>query len=221
MGEQNVIRLDIRTDFAPAIAKLKGLELDLKNKVVARSLNEIADKTKTEAAQQIYREFNLSSKDIKSMLFTAHARPRSDDLFVSVTARSKYGRALNMIRFLETKVGKRETRRREKAGLGDRLFVKVKRQGGAKVLGKPKWASSYPFVVTNRTTGGTFIAAREERTAAGWAKYKGKLGLRSVFTVDVPSMFNTKRINARLLERVRREFPEIMARKYRDVMRGY
>lgn len=206
------MQLDIRGDFGPAKRYLDGLAENLRNKALARALNEVGRQTKTKARQEIVAEFNLKASDVSSMLFVEKAKPRFDRLAVSIQARSKRGRSLNVIRFVERSVTLAQAKKRRKAGTQDRIFVKIKRDGGTKMLSKPKWAASMPFILTNKKSGGTFVAARTDG---------GRYSIQGVQTVDVPSMFNTKRINSRLLANIRLIFPTILKREIDAVLRGH
>lgn len=207
------IRIDIRADFAPLIKKLETLKRELQDKVIVRSLNAVASKTKTEARKEITREFNMPSAEVGNMLRVTRATIKGRNLEVAVVAESRRGRSLNVIRFVEKKVTLAEGRRRKKSGTINRLRVKIKKTGGLKALGRPKWAASEPFIMT--ANGGTFVAAR--RSTPG--KRGGLIG--GVQTIDVPSMFNTKRLNALLIRKIQAEFPAEFDRQFAAVMRGY
>jgi hypothetical protein len=205
-----MIRFDVRTDFRDALRGLRDLDRKVQDRVVSRALNAVAEKTKTEARIQIHKEYNLASSDIGSMLSVVKARSQLRQLSVKITARSKRGRSLNLIRFVEKRVTLAEARRRRRSDTLDRLRVKIKRASGYKMLGKPDWAAGLPFIMTNRRTGGTFVGARETGNK-----------VRGVYTIDVPQMFNSKRINALLWAKIQREFPDELKRAFDASGRGF
>lgn len=205
-----MLRIDVRADFEPLIKKLEGLKRDLQSKVIVRALNTIGDSTRVQARKEISREFNLSSSDVGKLIRVERARIRGNHLEVAVVAESRRGRSLNVIRFVEKKVTLAAAKRRRKDKTLDRLRVKIKRLGGNKILGTPNWAASKPFIVT--ANGGTFVAARTD---------KARTPIRAVQTIDVPSMFNTRRLNALLLREIKARFPAEFDRQFAAVIRGY
>jgi hypothetical protein len=200
-----VIKINIATDFADVYKMLDGIARDLQPKIVARSLNAIGETVKVQARKEIGAEYNLPATEIGKLIRVQRASFRAGGrLEVAVIAESRRGgRSLNIIRFVEKKVTLAEARRRRKGDTLDSLRVQIKRKGGKKILGKPKWAAGKPFIVT--ANGGTFVAART--TSASYP-------IRAVQTIDVPSMFNTKRINALLLGTIRAKFPAAFKREF-------
>ena len=209
-----MIKMDIRTDFRDVYKMLDGIKRDLQPKVVARALNAIGETVKVQARKEIGQEYNLPAAEIGRLIRVQRASFRPGGrLEVAVIAESKRGRSLNVIRFMEKKVTLAEARRRKKGETLDRLRVQIKKKGGKKILGMPSWAASKPFVIT--ANGGTFVAAR--RSTPG--PRGGKIG--GVQTIDVPSMFNTKRINGILLQTIRAKFPAAFEREFAAALRGY
>ena len=204
-----MIKIDVKTDFRDVYRMLDGIKRDLQPKVVARALNSVGETVKVQARKEIGQEYNLPAADIGRLIRVQRASFRPGGrLEVAVIAESKRGRSLNVIRFVEKRVTLAEARRRKKGKTLDRLRVQIKKRGGGKILGTPKWAAGKPFILT--ANGGTFVAARTEA---------GKV--RGVQTIDVPSMFNTKRINGILLETIRAKFPAAFQREFDAAMRGY
>jgi hypothetical protein len=205
-----VININIATDFADVYNMLDGIARDLQPKVISRALNAIGDTVKAQARKEIGAEYNLPATEIGKLLRVQRANFRAGRLSVEVIAESRRGRSLNLIRFVERKVTMAEARLRRKSGTLDLLRVQIKRKGGKKVLGTPDWAAGKPFIAT--ANGGTFVAART--TSASYP-------IRAVQTIDVPSMFNTKRINALLLGTIRSKFPAAFRREFDAALRGY
>lgn len=204
-----MIRIEVKTDFH-ALEPLRALPAALRNRVLARTLNEVGKTAQVQARKEIAEEFNIPSREVGSMLFLTRAKARGQEISVQVGALSRRGRSLNLIRFVERSVTLAQARKRRKAGTLDLLRVKVRRAGGLKILGQPHWAEGKPFVMTNRRTGGTFVGAREPG---------GRV--RGVQTIDVPSMFNTKRLTRKLIGQMRADFQTTVARQIAAALRGY
>jgi hypothetical protein len=209
-----MLNINITTEFADVLKMLDGIARELRPTILAHSLNAIGQTVKVQARKEIGQEYNLPASEIGKMLRVQRASFRYDGkLAVEVIAESRRGRSLNLIRFLEKSVTLAEARRRRKGGTLDSLRVQIKRRGGKKVLGTPDWAVGKPFVIT--ANGGTFVAARRKEPGPRGGKIGG------VQTIDVPSMFNTKRINALLLGTIRAKFPAAFRREFDAALRGY
>ena len=205
-----MIRIDVKAEFGDVLKMLDGIARELQPKILSRSLNAIGDTVKVQARKEIGAEYNLPASEISKLLRVRRADFRAGRLSVEVIAESRRGRSLNLIRFVERSVTMAEARRRRKGGTLDLLRVQIKRKGGKKVLGTPDWAAGKPFIAT--ANGGTFVAART--TSA-------RSPIRAVQTIDVPSMFNTKRINALLVGTIRAKFPAAFRREFDAALRGY
>jgi hypothetical protein len=205
-----VIKIDVRAEFGDVIRRLQRLEKDIQPKVIVRTLNTIGESAKVQARKEISREFNMSSGEVGKLIRVQKARIKGNVLEVAVIAESRRGRSLNVVRFVEKSVTLAARRRRRKEGTLDRIRVKIKRAGRNKILGTPKWAAGKPFIVT--ANGGTFVAARTT---------KERSPIQGVQTIDVPSMFNTRRINDVLLRQIRQQFPREFDRQFSAALRGF
>lgn len=203
-----MIRIDV--DFEKPLRMLVNLEDSLRDKVIARTLNRIGDQTKIQARREISREFNLTASQVNDYLSVRRASVRNGRLEVSIVAEARRGRSLNVIRFVERSVSMAQARKRRKDGTLSQVRVKIKRAGGAKILGTPSWAAGKPFIAT--ANGGTFVAARLG---------KGRYPIQAVQTIDVPSMFNAKRIKQTLIDRINETFPIELQRQFDAVVRGF
>ena len=215
MVKSEMIRLDVRADFKPALDMLKGLESGLRDKVIGRALNRVADKAKVAAGSDIHREYNLASAKIKQQIRVTRASWANGMLRATITATGRHGRSLNVIEYAERKVTLAQARKRRRDTTLYDMRVKVKNAGGYKTLKQPAWASGKPFIMTGRA-GGTFIAAREPgRTKTGKEKVRG------IYTIDVPWMFSSRKIGGALVAKIKSDFPTELARAFAAVKRGY
>jgi hypothetical protein len=192
-GEAEV-RLDIRTEFKGVQRRLDSLQKDIREKVLVRAVNRTIEGARTDMSREIRSEFVISANDVRDQLRIVKAGFKAGVLIVegSLIGGRRKGRSLNLIRFLETKVTLAENRKRKKGG--DReLRFKIKRAGGKQVIP------------------GAFIGNKGRtvfrRVGAG------RLPIKPVRTIDVAQMFNTKRINAAVLKRIRERFPLLVERE--------
>jgi hypothetical protein len=103
-------------------------------------------------------------------------------------------RSANIIRFLEKSVTLAQSRKRSKAGTINRLFVQVKRKGGRKPLSDKTFIGNKGRTVFKRDG-------------------KDRLPISPVQVIDVAQMFNTRRINRVVVDKLQAKFPEIFERE--------
>lgn len=182
-----MISLSIKTDFKDVQKSLDRLSLDFQKRVVPAALNKVAAKAKTEMKQQITGEYNLKSAEVNERLRVIKAG-RALNQWLAVLdpfASRKRGRSLNMIHFLENKTTLAEAKRRKAGGTVNQLHFKIKRVGGKKLV-EGAFIGNKGRTVFVRTSG-------------------DRLPIKALSTIDVPQMFNTKRIQSKVLARIEKE----------------
>ena len=169
---------------------LKGLGDDIANQSLREAVNKAAAKGNTEMKRRISREFNLRAGDVANQLMARKASKSFSVVTAEILAQPKVRgrRARNVIEFMERKVSLAEARRRRKSGTLKDLRFEIRRGRKVMIPGS--------FVLTaNR---GTFVAQRVPGSVApSRSKYAGTKHaeqIKAVQTIDVPQMFNTKRI---------------------------
>jgi len=203
----------------PAIAiKLGMLEDAMGNKVMARALNTTVQQAKPRMASQINKEFRISVGDAKDRLHVNKAMKKDGEfrMEASLSARNKAkGRSMNLIAFVEKVVTFAQARKRIKAGEGGlhtlrrggqvqkalQLRFQIKRSGGKQMIK------------------GTFIA-NQGRTVF-IRKGKTRTPIEGVGTIDIPQMFNTKRINSVVRQTMLARFEANFNRELRAVTKGF
>ena len=182
-----MVSLSVKTDFKDVQKSLDRLSTDLQKRVVPAALNKVAAKAKTEMKQQITSEYNLKSAEVNERLRVIKAG-RSLNQWLAVLdpfASRKRGRSLNMIHFLENKTTLAEAKRRKAGGTVNQLHFKIKRVGGKKLV-EGAFIGNKGRTVFVRTSG-------------------DRLPIKALSTIDVPQMFNTKRIQSKVLARIEKE----------------
>jgi len=165
------------------------------------AINKTATKAKTEMKRAISSEFMLTQREIAPHLRIVKARKghvmATLDPFDSPSKPG--GRSMNLIHFMEKKVTLAQYRKRRKAEGRPQLRFKIKRGGGVKTI-RGAFVGNKGRTVFQRTG-------------------KGRLPIKPVQTIGVPGMFNTRRINQRVLARIRKELPVEMDRAVAQVIR--
>jgi minor tail protein Z (GPZ) len=195
--------ISIKNDFKDVAKQLSRLQTKVQQKVVPAALNKVAKKAKTEMTRAITSEFAIKADEVRSRLRILRAGKSFDKWAASLDpfAKNKRGRSLNLIRFLEKSVSLSEGKKRKKAGSQGDLRFQIKRIGGKKII---KGA----FIGNRGRT--VFIREGDER-----------LPIKALSTIDVPQMFNTRRINDRVVAKIRRELLIEMDRAINAVLNGY
>lgn len=210
--------INILHNFPEVVLKLGTLEESLGNKVMARAVNTTIQQAKPRMASQISKEFRVSVGDAKARLDTSKAISKGGEFSLEATlsARNKAkGRSMNLIAFVEKFVTLAQARKRIKGGEGGvhklrnggqvqkalQLRFQIRRNGGKQVI---KGA----FIGNKGRT--VFIRQGKERTP-----------IEGVSTIDIPNMFNTKRINQVVVKTMIERFQSNFHREFRAVAQGW
>lgn len=199
------ITINIRHNFPEVSAQLDRLAKDVGDKAMRSALNATVRQGNTAMARQISKEFRVTVKQAKDRLVVDYARNKGNlELKVSLSATRPVGfdgsqRGMNIIHFVT-----RLPTRRKNGKLGQLMF-QIKRTGGQKYY---KGA----FVATNRKTGGRSVFVRLD---------KARLPIAALTTIDVPIMFNTRRINSVVRQIMLDRFKINFRRQLRAVTKGF
>ena len=197
-----MVMLTIKTDFQGVQNRLNQISADLQKRVIPAALNKTIAKANTSMVREITSTYNIKAVDVRARLRVIRATKdfKKWKAILDPFAGGKRGRALNVIKFAEKKITLAEGRRRAKAGTADQLRFQIKKTGGKK------------------TIQGAFIGNKGrtifERTG------DARLPIKPVTTIDVPQMFNTRRINAVVVKRINDELAIELDRAIRAVMTG-
>jgi len=191
------MKLSISHNFPDVQKALDRLHKDVATRALASAVNKTVAQAKTQMGREITAEFNVSAAYVRQRLRIRRAAFRQGRFGIEAALIGGDGikRSANIIRFVEKKVSLAEGRRRAKAGTQKQLFVKVKRKGGTKPL-------EGAFIGNKGRT--VFIRTGSKR-----------LPIKPVQVIDVGQMFNTRRINAKVVSTMRSKFPEVFAREAR------
>jgi hypothetical protein len=195
--------LTFKNNFPEVARSLNLVAIDIQKKVVPATLNKVAKKGSTEMVRAITQEFNIKREDVASRIRIIRAGRKLDqwaaaiDPFKSV----RRGRSLNLIRFLEKSVSLAEGRRRKKTGNENQLRFQIKKVGSKKII-------TGAFIGNKGRT--VFVRETGDR-----------LPIKALSTIDVPQMFNTRKIQARVISRIETDLPIEFERALKAVINGY
>lgn len=188
-----MVQLTISTNFPDVQRKLSALQADLGARVLSSTVNRTLAQGQTEMSRAIRQEFNLSAAKVREKLFVRRAGFKSGRFTIEGTLESRDPRGKRRAINL-INFGARET--------AQGLTVKIKRGGGRVV------ASRKGFI------------GNKGRTAFARVDKK-RLPIRPLQTIDVPQMFNTRRINAAVVRKIRDRFPVIFERELQFYLRRF
>lgn len=197
-----MVQILIRTDFKDVQRKLDALPINLQTRVIPAALNKVLAKANTEMTRAISSEFNLKSAEVRGMLKLRRAERRLEKWFATLepVSTSRRGGSYNMIRFMEKSVSLAEARRRKKNGTQNQLQFQVLKNGGKKTI-------TGAFIGNNGRT--VFVRIGNDR-----------LPIRAVQTIGIGQMFNTRRVQSRVLDRINNELSVEFDRAIKAAVNG-
>ena len=201
-----MITIDVRSNIKQVESRFATLATDVRQRAAVRALNATIQQSKSRMARQISREFMITAATARDRLKISRAQFSGGigklEATLAASQRSR-GRGMNLIAFVERKVSLAELRRRRRRGDGmaRQLRFQIRRTGGKKIIP------------------GAFIqnAGRTVFIRSG----KNRYPIRALSTIDVPQMFNTRRINSAVREYMMDRFSINYARELRAIMRGF
>jgi len=198
-----MVTFTIKTDFKQVQRQLDTLSIDMQKRVIPAAINKVVAKANTAMVKEITSEFNIKSDEVRSNLRIIRAKKELARWYAVLDpfAKNKKGRGLNLIRFLEKSVTLAEGRRRKKAGTQNQLQFQIKRGAGKKPI-------AGAFVGNKGRT--VFIREGADR-----------LPIKAMTTIDVAQMFNTKRINLKVIEKINAELAIEFERAIKAVQGGF
>jgi hypothetical protein len=195
--------ISMRHNFPQVAAQLDRLALDIGNKAMVRALNTTINQGKLEMSRAISEEYRINVSTAKGRLVVRRATARGQLRFEAVLEASRrgQGRSMNLIAFVTGQLTKRTAKKAGRADAVGQLGFQVKRGGGRKVI-------PGAFVANDGRT--VFIRDGKDR-----------LPIKSVNTIDIPQMFNARKINQVVRRVMLARFPANFQRELRAVLKGY
>lgn len=203
-----MITINIRTNFSEVARRLEKLPDEIANKAMAMALNQTIDQGKIQMARTISEEFRVKFGDVKRRLYVERAKFKGQlKLSATLMATRPAGlhgndnwRGMNLINFVSGGIPKRT-----KTGKMRQIGFQIKRSGGRKTI-------PGAFVATNKKTGGTAIFIREG---------KSRMPIKTLTTIDIPQMFNTRRINQVVRNVMEQNFTKNFNHKLNAILKGF
>ena len=203
------MQLSISTNFPQIEAQLKRLQDDIGGRALVSAVNKTIDQARVQMQREIAAEFNVSSGFVRERLRVRRASAKGVTIEATLSGgRSDRRRSMNIIHFVEKSVSLAAARRRAKAGTLRALHVKIKRKGGTKPIAGA-FIGNKGRTVFVREPDAADMASRPGRST------KHNQGIFPVQVIEIAQMFNTRRINKAVVDKILAKFPEIFAREVR------
>lgn len=212
------MRINVDFDYSQVVRWSDGFGSKVADMAKASALNKIVDKAKTRMTREIAAEFEVQSSYVRERLQVRRASAAAQRFVMEVTLAAVAPgnrRAANLIRFTEKSVTLAQARKRTAAGEGGtqtlrsggqvqkalQLRFKIKRSGPKKVI-------EGAFIGNKGRT--VFIREGSKR-----------LPIKALQTIDIPQMFNTRRINKVVVDMIKAELPALLERELQYYLSRY
>lgn len=186
--------INIRHNFPAIAAKLDRLADNVGNKAMVRALNTTVAQGKIQMARQISQEFRVTISQVKERLAVTRAYTKGGAYHFQASlqaTRKGKGRSMNLIAFVKNKA----------SGSKAQLRFQIKRGGG------------------NKTIKGAFIGNKGRTVFI--REGKGRIPIKAINTIDIPQMFNARRVNSVVRAVILQKFQANFQRELRAVLRGF
>ena len=191
------MRGEVQNGWGNIGKRLDELSDALRNKILPRTLNKVTGfkGARGRMATEVSAEYVISKREVNEQLRVDQATSRAGDRFMQArlyVAQRKGGRGFNLIRFVKG--------RRVVGGKGKpQLKFQIKRGGPVK---------SIPGAFIGNQGRTVFIREGKKRTP-----------IKGITTIGIPQMFNTKRVNARVVAYIRERMPIVLEQEIKFATR--
>lgn len=179
----------------------------------ASALNKVVAQARTEMGREIAREFNVTTAYVRERLVIRRANAAAQRFVMEASLTvSGRKRAANLIRFVERSTTLAEARKRMRAGEGGTQTLR----GGGQITKALELRFKIKRSGDKKVVKGAFIGNRGRTVFI--REGSGRLPIKALQTVDVPQMFNTQRINAKVVAFIKAKLPEVFQRELKYFM---
>lgn len=179
----------------------------------ASALNKVVAQARTEMGREIAREFNVTTAYVRERLVIRRANAAAQRFVMEASLTvSGRKRAANLIRFVERSTTLAEARKRMRAGEGGTQTLR----GGGQIWKALELRFKIKRSGDKKVVKGAFIGNRGRTVFI--REGSGRLPIKALQTVDVPQMFNTQRINAKVVAFIKAKLPEVFQRELKYFM---
>jgi hypothetical protein len=198
-----MVTVNIKTNLLDVRGALDQLYADTIERAAVSAVNKTMAKANTNMVRAISREFNVTASYVRDRLRIERASFVGGKARIAAALVGTGKRSANLIAFVERSVTIAQAKKRMAKGEGGKYTL-----GNGAVVSK---ALQLRFKI-KRNSGVTMIPGafigNKGRTVF-IREGKSRLPIKALATIDVPSMFNTKRLNSAVVAAIQTDFPDI------------
>lgn len=197
------MKLTISDNFPDVQRSLDALQSDLRGLVLTSAINRTLDLAKTRMIREITAEFNVKAGYVRERLRIRRASSKAGAFAIEgalMGGSSDRRRSANIIAFVTSSSLR-----------GGQVFVKIKKGGPRKLLRGQYGTGAF---IGNK--GRTVFERDPGTTMPTRSKYSGTKHADKIVpiqVIDVAQMFNTRRINAKVVQVMLDRFPAVFERE--------
>lgn len=201
------MRVDVRNGWADLGKQIDALSDTVRNKVVPRTLNKVVEGARGQMATTISATYNITKREANQNLRTDKASAKAGKFFMEARVYApsrKKGRGFNVVRFIQ---GRRIVGGRGKA----QLRLQIIRGKGTMIKGA--------FLANDGKT--VFVRTGEGKREMTKGRYAGKMRepIEAKTTVDIPQMFNARRVTREVIAYMNRRAPVVFVQELKFATR--
>lgn len=214
-----MIRISVRNNFPEVAKQMQRMGEQAANRAMAKALNATVEQGKLAMARQISKEYRVTIAQVKYRLQLRKAsvsgRSLRFEAVLSASNRNMQGRSMNLIWFAERSITLAQARKRMKAGEGGMYALRagVNVQKGLQIRFQVKHGGGKKVIP------GAFIGNKGRTMFIRTGK--ARLPIKALNTIDVPQMFNTRRINQIVRQLMLDRFAINFKREARAITKGF
>lgn len=201
-----MVDVTIKTNLLDVMGALDQLHLDVRDKAAVSAVNKTMAKANTNMVRAISREYAVSAGYVRERLNIERAKFTRGKAVIAAAlvggGRRGAKRSANLIAFVENKVTLAQAKKRMKAGEGGTYKL-----GGATMTKALELRFKIRRGTPAKVIPGAFIG-NQGRTVF-IREGKARLPIKALSTIDVPSMFNARRLNDAVVKAIEADFPGI------------
>jgi len=207
------MKVKVELDLSKVIGWVDSLTNQKLDQAKASALNKVVAQAKTEMGREIVKRFNVTSGYVRERLVVRRASAAAQRFVMEATLTvSGTRRAANLIRFAEKSTSLAQARKRMAAGEGGKQTLR----GGGKITKALELRFKIKRAGDKKIVKGAFIGNKGRTVFI--REGSGRLPLKALQTVDVPQMFNTRMVNAKVVAFMKAKLPEVLERELKYFM---
>jgi hypothetical protein len=207
------VRIKVDFDMSKVVGWVNAMTNQKLDQAKASALNKVVAQAKTEMGREIVKEFNVTSAYVRERLVVRRASAAAQRFVMEATlAAAGKRRAANMIRFVERSTTLAQARKRMAGGEGGTHTLR----GGGQITKALELRFKIKRSGDKKIVKGAFIGNKGRTVFI--REGSGRLPIKALQTVDVPQMFNAKRINAKVVAFMKAKLPQVLERELKYFM---